>query len=89
MFAPDPFDGGVCARCEEGLGFNYARPGSVGCTQSLDDCEPELAAPVVTQTSWQEVDGKITRTYALAVPLGFGRVVVSEAEAPHPFVDMG
>ena len=56
---------------------------------TVDDCEPELAAPVVTQTSWQEVDGKITRTYALAVPLGFGRVVVSEAKVLNPLVDMG
>jgi hypothetical protein len=87
-FRPDPFDGGVCTGCPEGLGFNYGRP-DLPDAMSSDDCEPELAAPVVTQTSWQEVDGKITRTYALAVPLGFSRVVVSEAKVLNPLVDMG
>jgi hypothetical protein len=88
-FVPDPYDGGVCVSCPEGYGINYSRDDIPDMLTAVD-CEPVLADPVVTQTSWQEEDGKITRTYALAVPLGFGRIiVVSEAEAPNPFVDMG
>jgi hypothetical protein len=75
-------------QCEVGLGVNYART-DLPEVVTVDYCEQVLAAPVVTQNSWQEVDGKITRTYALAVPLGLGRVAVSKAEAPHLFVDMG
>ena len=55
-------------QCEAGLGVNYART-DLPDVVTVDYCEPVLAAPVVTQTSWQEEDGKITRTYALAVKL--------------------